>query len=268
MRTPRFIKAVRLFLVLFILGPLSCSHEEASQKKILVVVAHPDDETGFGAALAKQSRLGNKVTVVVAVDARNHTQFISAAPDSVAKAKRRDVECSCGKLGVEPLFYEFLSLDRKHGARDGVRDAVETGVSFREKLKQTLLEVQPDLIITFGPDGEYGHPEHIIVGSLVTELLLREGWVSKYPLYYFGWTRSQEANGDGWVRYAEDGYFNVVVNYTDEDEARAMESIRCYTSGFSPAEMNEMIEFERTRKNELYFRRFQVAEGLHSDFFD
>lgn len=265
MLLPEFIRSVWVVLFVVFLA-LSCSNKETNPKKILVVVAHPDDETGFGAALAKQSRLGNKISLVVAVDARNHNQFISAAPDSVAKAKRRDVECSCRQLGVEPLFYEFISLDRKHGARDGVRDAVETGVRFREKLKQTILEIQPDLIITFGPDGEYGHPEHIIVGSLVTELLLREGWVSTYPLYYFGWTKSQEADGDGWVRYAEDGYFNVVVNFSGEDEARAMESIRCYTSGFSPEEMTEMIEIERTRKNELYFRRFQVAEGLHSDF--
>jgi len=246
---------------------MGCSTKKEKQKSILVVVAHPDDETGFGAALAKHARLGDTVYLIVAVDAKFDTRLISASPDSLTKAKQRDVLCSCEKLGIQPpIFFSFTSLDRKHGDQDGVRDAVETGNHFREKLKQTILNLQPDLIITFGPDGEYGHPEHIIAGSLVTELLLREGWVEKYPLYYFGWTKSLEADGDGWVRYADDQYFNIAVSYTDEDEQRAAQSIRCYTSGFSQQDMEDMIAFERERKNELYFRKFYTEKGLKSDF--
>jgi len=246
---------------------LSCSTEKEKHKSILVVVAHPDDETGFGAALAKHAQLGDTIFLVVAVDAKYDTRLISASPDSVAKAKQQDVLCSCEKLGIQPpIFFSFASMDRKHGDEDGVRDAVETGNQFREKLKQTILDLQPDLIITFGPDGEYGHPEHIIVGSLVTELLLRESWVEKYPLYYFGWTKSLEENGDGWVRYADDQYFNMVVDYTDNDEQKAMQAIRCYTSGFSQQDMEEMIAFELERKNELYFRRFYIEKGFKNNF--
>lgn len=257
-----------LFIGLFGLV-ISCVPKETDKPKtILVVLAHPDDETGFSSALAHYARQGHTVQLILAVDARFDRRFIDAEPDSIAKAKQHDVRCSCEKLGISPpIFYSFSSMDRKHGARDGVRDAVETGSSFREKLKQSIQQFQPDLIITFGPDGEYGHPEHIIVGSLVTELLLREGWVSKYPLYYFGWTKSLEENGDGWVRYADDNYFNVVVNYSDEDEQRAFESIQCYTSGFSHEEINEMILFEQQRKNELFFRRFVTEESIRTGFF-
>lgn len=263
---------MRLFINLvlihcLVMCSIGCVKKVEKPKTILVVVAHPDDETGFGALLAKHARLGDTVYLIVAVDAKFDTRLISASPDSLTRAKQHDVLCSCEKLGIQPpIFFSFTSLDRKHGDKDGVLDAVETGNHFREKLKQTILNLQPDLIITFGPDGEYGHPEHIIAGSLVTELLLREGWVEKYPLYYFGWTKSLEADGDGWVRYADDQYFNIVVNYPDEDEQNAAQSIRCYTSGFSQQDMEDMIAFERERKNELYFRKFYVEKELKSNF--
>jgi LmbE family N-acetylglucosaminyl deacetylase len=249
------------------MGCIGCSTQKEKPKKILVVLAHPDDETAFAAMLAKHARLGDKVYLILAVDAKFDTRYISASPDSVARAKQRDVTCSCEKLGIEkPIFYSFNSMDRKHGAKDGVRDAVEAGSQFREKLKESIVDLKPNLILTFGPDGEYGHPEHIIVSSLVTELLLREGWVDHYPLYYFGWTKSQEGKGDGWVRYVDDPYFNVNVTYTEEDEQKAAHSIQCYTSGFSQAEMKEMIDFERVRPNEYFFRRFTVAKDLTDDF--
>ena len=246
---------------------LACKSEKAASKTILVILAHPDDETAFGAALAKQARLGDKVYVIFAVDAKFDTRLISASPDSLLKIKQREATCSCEVLGInKPIFLSFTSLDRKHGNKDGVRDAVDTGNQFREKLKKFISNLQPDLIITFGPEGEYGHPEHIMVGSLVTELLLREGWVDAYSLYYFGWNKTQEADGDGWVRYVDDQYFNARITYTDEDEQKAIESIQCYPSGFSQQDMEEMIAFEKERENELFFRKFKVETGKKEGF--
>lgn len=245
----------------------TCTPQKSEMKRILVVMAHPDDETAFGAALAKQAREGDSVQLVFAVDGKFDTRLISTTPDSLAKIKQDQTICACKQLGInKPLFYSLESLDRKHGSKDGVRDAVEAGNLFKEKLKQTLLALNPDLIITFGPDGEYGHPEHIIVGSLVTELLLREGWVDIYPLYYFGWTKTLEEGGDDWVRYSDDSYFNVRVTYTDEDEQNALQAIQCYTSGFSQQEMTDMMTYEKNRTNELFFRKFMVMHGLTEDF--
>lgn len=246
---------------------ISCNEKLNKPKDILVVVAHPDDEIGFGSVLAKFSRLGYNVHLVIGVDGRFSSISENKNPDSLALANKNQAICSCEKLGIsEPIFYNLISLDRKHGPKDGVRAAVESGLQLREKLKETILQIQPDLIIAYGPDGEYGHPEHIIVGSIVTELLLREKWVDKYPLYYFGWTKTLEQGNDGWVRYADDQYFNVIVNYTDEDEQKAMESLNCYER-MPKNEREEIIENEKNRKNELYFRKFVVAKGQKKDFF-
>lgn len=40
------------------------------------------------------------------------------------------------------------------------------------------------MLITFGPDGDTGHSDHRYIGAVTTEIILREGWVTKYPLYY------------------------------------------------------------------------------------
>ncbi len=68
------------------------------------------------------------------------------------------------------------------------------------------------------------------------------------------------------MRYADDQYFNVKLTYTEEDEQKAAHAIQCYTSGFSQTEMKEMIDFERERPNEYFFRRFKAAKGLTDDF--
>lgn len=246
---------------------ISCNEKTTQTKTILVVVAHPDDETGFGSVLAKFSQLRYNVHLVIAVDGRNSIRSEYNNPDSLALSNKNQAICSCEKLGISaPIFYDLVSLDRKHGPKDGVRAAVESGIQLREKLKETILDIQPDLIITYGPDGEYGHPEHIIVGSLVTELLLREKWVDKYPLYYFGWTKTLEQGNDGWIRYADDQYFNVIIEYTDEDELKSLESLNCYDR-MPKNEREEIIEIEKKRKNEMYFRKFVVAQGQTKDFF-
>lgn len=259
--------AINILMVLISSVNFSCTEEQEEPKTILVVTAHPDDETGFSPALAKYARLGHHVYLVIGVDGRYGNRSGNNNPDSVALVNKKQANCSCEQLGIkQPVFFDLISLDRKHGQKDGVRDAVESGNKFREKLKETILNLKPDLIITYGPDGEYGHPEHIIVSGLVTELLLREKWVEKYPLYYFGWTKSLEQGNDGWLRYADDQYFNAVIDYTDEDEQRAFESLNCYER-MPKIERDEMVEIEKKRVNEVYFRKFIVAEGKKNFLF-
>ena len=260
-----FYVSLSVLLTAFMVG---CAERKSELKSILVVVAHPDDETAFAAILAKYARLGHKVHLVIGVDGRYSVRDESNNPDSVALANKNQAICSSEQLGInKPIFYDLVSLDRKHGQMDGVRASVESGVQFREMLKETILELQPDILITYGPDGEYGHPEHIIVSGLVTELLLREQWVDTYPLYYFGWTKTLEQGNDGWIRYIDDHYFTTTIDYSDADEQRAFASLDCYLR-MPESERREIVEFETKRVNELYFRRFAVSYDSRRGFFN
>lgn len=255
-----------LFIVMLVIFNITVIAQK--EKAILVILAHPDDETAFGSVLAKYARDGYKVQLVYAVDGRNDIRLSSLqSGDSVAMIKKSEADCACNKLGIEPpLFLNLNSLDRKHGAKDGVRDAVMSGVRLRDTLKSIIERFQPTALIAFGPDGEYGHPEHIVVHGIVTELLLREGWVEKYPLYYFGWPKSLEENNDGWVRYADDKYLNVKINYTRSDEEKLFEALKCYVTGFTKKDIDEIIQLETKREDLLYFRKFVVTKERQTEF--
>ncbi len=71
----------------------------------------------------------------------------------------------------------------------GVRNYFNAHKQFRTDLIEKIAAINPDFIITFGPDGDSHHSEHIVTGSAVTEILLQQGWVAKYPLYYVAYTK-------------------------------------------------------------------------------
>jgi LmbE family N-acetylglucosaminyl deacetylase len=58
-------------------------------------------------------------------------------------------------------------------------------------LTKGINDIHPNLIITFGPDGDTGHSDHRIIGNMVTEIILREAWVDRFPLYYLAWTKQR-----------------------------------------------------------------------------
>ena len=125
--------------------------------------------------------------------------------------------------------------------------------------------IRPDIIITAGPDGDSHHAEHIVVGAAVTELLLAEGWVNKYTLYYFAWKKGDESVDD--LGYVDEQYFNVKVNYSASDEQKAIAALHCYRTQYTDEEFKEEAERKlKNTTNTIYFRKFVVAKGLKNGF--
>lgn len=132
-------------------------------------------------------------------------------------------------------------------------------------LKGKITAINPDFIITFGPDGDTHHAEHIVTGSAVTELLLREGWVEKYPLYYLAWSKKQAEMFD--LGYVNEQYFNVRIDYTQEQETKALAIMPCYVTQYTIEELKEDREKKLNDKNHtLHFRRFVTGKGVQHEF--
>ncbi len=235
-----------------------------AQKTILFIGAHPDDETAIPEVLAKYARLGNKVFIIVATDGKNGTRVTNIpAGDSLGNLRKAESTCGCKKMGIEPPI--FLSIERLD-TKIGVGEYFKCHQQLLDSLRIKIPAINPDVIITLGPDGDTHHAEHIVVGAAVTELLLREGWVDKYPLYYLAWKKGNTTSIDD-LGYVDDQYFNVQVDYTQEDENKADEVLKCFVTQYTPDEMKE----ENDRKindpnNSIYFRRFVVLKGLKKDF--
>lgn len=196
------------------------------RQTFLVLVAHPDDENALGPALSKLARMGHGVRVMIATDGKYGTRIADLSPKLLGPLRRKESECALRALGLPPPV--FLSIDRLD-TRSGVRQYLDGRRKLLAALKEELLSHRPDAIITFGPDGEYGHPEHIVLGAAITELLLRDGLV------------------DGLV-------------HDDEDELRSFEAARCYRSQMTSDEVQALINLvSEDKTNTSYFRKFDAS---------
>jgi LmbE family N-acetylglucosaminyl deacetylase len=259
------MKQLTLLLILSTLILTSCKKEEESQKVILVIFAHPDDETTIGPMMAKYAKQ-NKVIYIVATDGRYGVRTNKISEDSLIKIRKAECECSARALGIDSPI--LLGFHDGFGIRTGIGEYFDQTGDLKKRLKSKIEELNPDFILTFGPDGDTGHSDHRIIGDIITEIILREGWVDKFPLYYLGWTKEQASKfGIQELSYVDPKYFNVSISFSQEDENKYFESIRCYQSQYTQEEIEEWISTDlKDTSNILYFRKLSVDKGAKSEF--
>ncbi|MEO5682186.1 MAG: PIG-L family deacetylase [Chitinophagaceae bacterium] len=262
----RIIKLIIVF-AMCCLTSVNSVNGQTKSRTILSVFPHPDDENMIGSVLAKYARLGHKVYVIIATDGKDGTRVTKIPPgDSLGGLRQKETICACEKLGINPPIY--LHIDRLD-TKFGVRPYLNGRKKMMEELKIYIQKLNPDILITFGPDGEYGHSEHIVTGALLTELLLREGWVDKYPLYFPADIEENVADGGVINGFVDKQYLNLKLNYSDEDEQKSLEAAKCYITQNTIEEIKELIEtVTKDKSNTKYFRRFYVVKGTKNEFWD
>ena len=128
------------------------------QLKLMCVLAHPDDESlGTGGILAKYAAEGVETYLVTATRGeRGWFGNESEYPGLEVLGKKRETElfAAAQVLGIRRV--EFLDYI------DGDLDQVPPAEAVA-KIVRHLRRVQPDVVVTFGPDGAYGHPDHIAI---------------------------------------------------------------------------------------------------------
>ena len=257
-----------IIVFVFVLGSLGQGvRAQSDPRVILVILAHPDDETTMGGVLAKLAE-DSQVFLVVAADGRygvtDHANI--PAGDSLAAVRAREAACSCERLGIEAPI--LLGLHDEFGSRDGLGEYFRQSRQMRVDLVSILEAKQPDLVITFGQDGDTGHFDHRMVGAITTKVFLQRQWSWEMSLYYFAWSPEQAAMFEGWrLGHTDTSNLSTVIEYSPEHEAKAMASIRCYVSQYSTAEMEDWIQLERRDAgNHRFFRRLEKPEKLESGF--
>lgn len=130
--------------------------------RILGVFAHPDDETlCAGGTFAKYASAGAEVHVVSLTKGEaGQIRDASAATRSTLRAVREmELQSAGNALGLT----ETRCLDYP----DGGLAAIDSQILLQLAHK-LITEIDPDVVITFGPDGFSGHTDHIAVGAAVT----------------------------------------------------------------------------------------------------
>lgn len=172
---------------------------ENSERVLLAVLAHPDDETfGMGGTLAIYARRGVQVHLVCATRGEvgamdpEYMQGFS----SVGEAREAELRCAAGHLrlaGVHFLGYRDSGMpgspDNQHPR--ALAAAPQTEVA--TKVAGWMRRLRPQVVITFDPIGGYKHPDHIAIHkatvqafSLAGDPALEDGSPPYQPakLYY------------------------------------------------------------------------------------
>jgi LmbE family N-acetylglucosaminyl deacetylase len=165
--------------------------------RLMCVLAHPDDESlGMGGTMAKYASEGIETYLVTATRGE-HGWFGDEKeyPGPEAFGKIREVELlnAAQELGIrEVSFLDYI---------DGDLDRADSAEAIA-KIVFHLKRIRPDVVITFDPNGAYGHPDHIAICQFTTAAVLvaaDSGYANTYPshrvtkLYYMAWPRGKFA---------------------------------------------------------------------------
>ena len=127
---------------------------------IVIVVAHPDDAESFcGGTIARLTRAGNCVTLVVCTSGNRGSHDCSISPTKLVNLRHEEQSAAKTVLGIAEIIW--LGYD------DG-RLAYQP--ELRDRLIRIYRQLQPRVIITFDPWKHYEfHPDHRAVGFAATE---------------------------------------------------------------------------------------------------
>ena len=130
-----------------------------SRRTLLGVWAHPDDEAYMSAGLmAEFRRRGDRVVIITATLGEHGTNDPKAWPPSRLAARRHaELRNSLATLDIDELRvlgYEDGDCQRHDGTNS---------------IASHISEIRPDLIVTFGPDGMTGHPDHRAISRWTTD---------------------------------------------------------------------------------------------------
>jgi LmbE family N-acetylglucosaminyl deacetylase len=145
---------------------------QGASKTLVAVFAHGDDEGTAAPLLARYAREGVRVHLVIATDGAQggaHTS-IPRGPE-LARVRSDEARCAADALGIHPpILLGFPDAQLGNYADEPAR-------LFRltQRVHEELQRLSPDAVITWGPDGATGHPDHRLVSSVVTQLVRAGG---------------------------------------------------------------------------------------------
>jgi len=189
---------------------------EQPSRRLLLVHAHPDDESiNNGATMAAYAAGGARVTLVTCTLGElgevipPELQHLTGT--ALGEYRLQELTAAMRELGVEDF--------RQLGGPGRYRDSGMMGLADNEDpacfwqadvdeaaahLVEVILEVRPQVLVTYDENGGYGHPDHIQahrVAMRAAELAAGAGW--EIPKIY--WNRVPRSVAEGaFARLADD----------------------------------------------------------------
>jgi LmbE family N-acetylglucosaminyl deacetylase len=145
--------------------------------KLMAILAHPDDESlGNGGMLARYASEGIETHLVVATRGE-HGWFGNEqdypGPQVLGEIREAEVRAAADILGIHSInFLNYIDgeLDTAHPAE------------IHASLVGYIRRIKPDVVVTFGQYGGYGHPDHIAISQFTTAAIVEAA--SSHSAYY------------------------------------------------------------------------------------
>jgi len=136
-------------------------------RRILVAMAHPDDESfGLGGIIARYAAEGAEVYLICATNGDVGTvdaEYMQGY-STIAELRLAELQCAAEKLG----FKEVITFGYRDSGMPGTPDNHHPDSLFAadpaevvDRIVTVIRKVRPHIVITFDPYGGYGHPDHI-----------------------------------------------------------------------------------------------------------
>jgi len=155
----------------------------SARRRLVVVHAHPDDETLWtGGAIARYVAAGVAVTLVTCtlgeqgeVITDELRGLAADGADQLGGYRVAELHAACALLGItDQRFLGGIGRWRDSGmvVQPGGRASTPADLHPRafaagvldeqvDALVEVLEQVRPQVVVSYGPDGGYGHPDHV-----------------------------------------------------------------------------------------------------------
>lgn len=160
-------------------GISELEHTVSGEKlSLLAVFARPEEEAfGPSGTLAKYAGEGVRVSLITAArELANMMAFRVTDPTltMMDAARSRETSCSCRAAGISRLCLDHATTYIPNNQRR----------ILQERLIRLIREAQPQVIVTYGPEGLSGESEQKLLNELATYAFERAGDYNEYPEHF------------------------------------------------------------------------------------
>ena len=168
---------------------------------LLGIFPHPDDEAyTAGGTIEKMAAESGDVWVLCATrgEAGEVRTPGLAAAGTLGAVREQELRNACAALGIHPPHF----LDYPDGSLATLDLPEAVG-----RIVRVIRALRPRVVVTLGPDGVYGHPDHVALHKLVTPAFRSAGGGTRFPEEEFG--PPHQPDRLFWVAYPH-GHFRPV----------------------------------------------------------
>ena len=215
-----------------------------ARHSLLAFFSHPDDEIPVGSLLARCAAEGHDVYVVSITSGQKgyRPHFDMPAGDELGAVREAELRCSARALGIhEPFLLGFQ--DQGISTHDAAQEVAA-------RLREIIGRTRPEVVLTWGPDGITGHPDHRMTSNIATIVLQQHSLLAWKPskLYYLAFPESRfAANPDPLNRKrpfltVSDEFITTEIDCREHLEP-VLNAIRCHKTQWRPERMEQVHGF-------------------------